>query len=449
LPIFSYIKENNILKALILAAGQGRRQKGNGDSKPLIHLLGLSFIERVILTAKKSGIKEFQIVIGCKGNRIQKYLGNGKKWGINIDYIHNDEWRKENGVSVLKAKDYIQEPFILLMADHLFDYKILLALQKQTIEDDECILCVDKNHHKYLDVDDATKVFIEDDQIKDIGKQLDGYNGIDTGIFLCTPVIFDALKESIDSGNESLSAGIKILANRHKMKAFDISDKYWLDVDDNTAFKNAKSLLFEKLKKNTDGPISRILNRPISKKISELLLKTNISPNQISLMSFIVGFFGAVFFYFGDYVFLVIGGLLVHLSSIIDGCDGEVSRLKLVDTKYGGWFDAVLDRYADAIIIFGMIHGHWILHNDVIIWTIGFMALMGSFLNSYTADKYDTIFGKKVKDVIGTRIGRDVRLFLIFIGALSNQILITLAILAIISNFESIRRLIVLRLKHA
>jgi len=233
------------------------------------------------------------------------------------------------------------------------------------------------------------------------------------------------------------------------MKAFDISDNYWLDMDDDSALKNAKSLLFEKLKKNTDGPVSRILNRPMSNKISKLLLKTKITPNQISLISFIVGLFGALFFYLGDYVYLVIGGILVHLSSIIDGCDGEVARLKLVESKYGGWFDAVLDRYADAIIIFGMVHGHWILHNDIIIWTIGFMALMGSFINSYTADKYDAIFRKEINKINGIRMGRDIRLFIIFIGALSNQILITLAIIAIISNFVSIRRLVALRFKYA
>lgn len=436
------------MKALILAAGQGIRQKQNGDCKPLIPLLGLNFIERVILTANKYGIKDFQIVIGYKGKRIRKYLGNGKKLGVNIGYIYNDEWRKGNGISVLKAKNFIQEPFILLMADHLFDYKILDELQKQTIEDDGCILCVDKNNHKYLDVDDATKVFIEDSQIKDIDKQLNNYNGIDTGIFLCTSAIFDALEESIDSGNESLAAGIKILANRHKIKVFDISNKYWLDVDDNSSLKNAKSLLFEKLRKNTDGPISRIFNRPISIKISELLLKTKMTPNQISLISFIVSFLGALFFYFGDYVFLVVGGLLVHLSSIIDDCGGEVSQLKLSESKYGDWLDTVLDRYADAIIILGMIHGHWILHNDITILTIGFLALMGSFFNSYTADKYDAIFRKRIK-VNKIRMGRDVRLFLIFIGALSNQILVTLTILAIISNFESIRRLVVLRFKYA
>lgn len=437
------------MKALILAAGQGRRQKENGDSKPVIPLLGLSFIERVILTAKKSGIKEFLIVTGYNAGKVRKHLRKGNKLGVKIDYVYNAEWRKGNGVSVLKAKDYIQDTFVLLMADHLFDDKILFELQQQAIEDDACILCVDKNHHKYLDLKDATKVFMEDGNIKDIGKQLHDYNGIDTGIFLCTPVIFDALEQSINGGNESLAAGMKILAKRRKMKGFDISDKYWLDVDDGSALKNAKAMLIQQLRKNTDGPISRILNRPISIKISKLLLKTKITPNQISLVGFITAFFGALFFYVGEYIFLIIGGILVQLSSIIDGCDGEVARLKLMQTKYGGWFDAVLDRYADAIIIFGMIHGHWILHNNLIIWTIGFIALVGSFLNSYTADKYDAIFKERRKEVNRWRMGRDIRLFLIFIGALSNQILITLVVLGIISNFEAIKRLIMLRFRHA
>lgn len=437
------------MKALILAAGLGIRQKENGDSKPLIPLLGLSLIERVILTAKKSGIKEFQIVIGYNGKRIQRHLGNGGKWGVNIDYIHNDEWIKSNGISVLKAKDFIHEPFILLMADHLFDAEILSELQKQATRNDECILCVDQNYHKYLDIDDATKVFIKGSKIKDIGKQLSHSNGIDAGIFLCTPAIFDALEESIANGDESLSGGIRILANRGKMKAFKISGKYWLDVDDDTALKNAKPLLIEQSKRNSGGPISKIFNRPISIRISEVLLKTKITPNQISLMSFIIAILAALFLSFGDYIYLIIGGILVQLSSIIDGCDGEVARLRLQESKYGGWFDAVLDRYADAIIIFGMLYGHWSLHNDMLIWTVGFIALVGSFLNSYTSDKYDSIFKSKMSYSRGIRMGRDIRLFIIFVGALSNQILITLAILAIISNFESIRRLVVLRSKYA
>ncbi|MEK0366233.1 MAG: CDP-alcohol phosphatidyltransferase family protein, partial [Nitrosopumilus sp.] len=157
---------------------------------------------------------------------------------------------------------------------------------------------------------------------------------------------------------------------------------------------------------------------------------------------------GASFFFSGEYFYLILGGILIHIHSIVDGCDGEVARLKLRQTKYGGWLDSVLDRYVDAAIIFGLAYGYWSMTGDMIIWIIGFSALIGTFLNSYTSSKYDSIFkngdmAKKSK----FRMGRDVRLLLIVIGALTNQILIMLIILAVIANFEAIRRLITFRNK--
>ena len=432
-------------QALILAAGLGSSQKESGTCKPLMPLLGLTLIERVILTAKKAGISDFLIVVGHNGDKIRKQLTDGRKLGVKLDYVVNDEWKRGNGISILKARDFFDNPFILLMADHIFNHEILNELRKATLLKDECILCVDGEMNKYLDLEDATKVIVTDGRIIDIGKKLIHYNGIDTGIFLCTPGIFYALDESIANGNESLSGAISILANKQKMKALDVSDKYWIDVDDRKALKKAKSLLIEQLAKLTDGPIARVLNRPISLKISEMLLKTRITPNQITLLSFITGIIASVFFYLGDYIYLIIGGVLVQISSVVDGCDGEIARLKLRQTNYGGWFDAVLDRYADGLIIFGMIYGHWALHGNALIWTVGFAALIGSFLNSYTSDKYDSIYRKILVYRNQVRMGRDIRLFIIFIGALSNQVLLTLTILAVITNFESVRRIVVLR----
>ncbi len=121
-------------------------------------------------------------------------------------------------------------------------------------------------------------------------------------------------------------------------------------------------------------------------------------------------------------------------------------QLKLRQTKYGGWLDSVLDRYVDAAIILGLVYGYWSITGDITIWIIGFFALIGSFLNSYTADKND--LNLKMSMSIGRhqiRIGRDMRLLLIVIGALTNQIPIMLIILAVIANFEAIRRLVVFR----
>ncbi len=200
------------MKALILAAGQGIRLRPIGDTKPLVSLLGLGLIERVILTAKKSGIKEFCIVIGYHGEKIREHLSDGKKYGVKIQYIQNDQWARGNGISVLKARDYFKKSFVLLMADHNYDHRILNRLLKTKIGKDEGILCVDKDPKDHLTIDDATTVRTFDHRIETIGKDLTDYNCIDTGIFICNPVIFDAIEQSISKGDEGLSGGIKILA---------------------------------------------------------------------------------------------------------------------------------------------------------------------------------------------------------------------------------------------
>ena len=73
------------------------------------------------------------------------------------------------------------------------------------------------------------------------------------------------------------------------------------------------------------------------------------------------------------------------------------------------------------------------------------MAIMGSFMNSYTADKYDSLMKKKLgpKDNY-FRIGRDVRIFIIFIGCLINQPLLILIVIASITNLENVRRVVVI-----
>ena len=436
------------MKALIIAAGLGSRMYAVGDTKPLVSLLGLNLIERVILTAKKSGIKEFCIVTGYNGEKIRQQLSDGKKYGIKIQYVQNDSWTRGNAISVLKARNNFKESFVLLMADHNYDHRILDRLLKTKIGKDECILCVDNNPKDHLNIDDATKVLTVDHRIETIGKNLSDYNCIDTGIFICNPVIFDALEESISKGDEGLSGGVKVLAQRNKMRYLRLADNFWIDIDDKTDLKNAERILCFKLKKDTDGPVSRILNRPISLRISKVLLKTGITPNQISVLSFIIGLAGASLFFFGEYFYLILGGIIVHIHSIVDGCDGEIARLKLRRTKYGGYLDSFLDRYVDAVIILGLTYGYWSISGDSMIWIMGFAALIGSFINTYTGEKYDSIF--KIRNGTGRikfRVGRDMRLLIIVVGALTNQIPILLIIVAVLANFEAIRRLILFRNK--
>ncbi|MCK5768084.1 MAG: NTP transferase domain-containing protein [Candidatus Atribacteria bacterium] len=435
------------MKCLIIAAGEGSRLSNRGDSKPLIPLLGIPLIERVILNVNKVGLRDFYIVSGYNGEKVRKHLDQfSQNRDITITHLINEEWEKQNGLSVLKAKGHIRENFILLMTDHIFDENILARLMETENDDSEVRLAVDYNiDNKMVDIEDVTKVLVDgNDRIVNIGKNIEEYNAYDTGIFHCSPAIFEALEESVANGDISLSGGMKILDKSKKARTFDIKEKYWIDVDDEKAFKKAENTLLNNLKKTSDGPVSRYLNRPISTRISKYLTKKRITPNQISSFSFSLSMIGAFFFFLGGYVNLLIGGMLAQVSSVIDGCDGEIARLKFQTSEFGGWFDAVLDRYADAFLLFGLTCYAYLPSKNFLYLLVGFLAIIGAFMNSYTADKYDGLMKKKV--VPGKhyfRMGRDVRMFIIFLGALINQPLLVLFVIAILMNVENIRRIII------
>jgi len=165
------------------------------------------------------------------------------------------------------------------------------------------------------------------------------------------------------------------------------------------------------------------------------------------LFSFLCSLLAAGLFALGGYVALLIGGVLAQFASIIDGCDGEVARLKYQSSDFGGWFDAVLDRYADAFLLFGLT---WhLLAVEVNSWIlfVGFMAIIGSFMLSYTADKYDNLMRERIRagGKTGLRMGRDVRVFLIFLGAVANMVLPVLVLIAVVMNVETLRRIMIAR----
>jgi CDP-L-myo-inositol myo-inositolphosphotransferase len=218
----------------------------------------------------------------------------------------------------------------------------------------------------------------------------------------------------------------------------------WLDVDTPDALREAeRRLMRDQGRKTRDGPVSRHLNRPVSQWLSRYLVRTTVTPNQISLISWMLSCVAAGLMALGGYPALAAGGALAQLASVIDGCDGEIARLKHSRSEFGGWFDAVLDRYADAILLFGLMWHEFAATGTHLSVVLGFAAIVGSFLNSYTADKYDGLMAQRLQGAAYFRLGRDVRVFVIFIGALLNLPLVTLGVVALVMNVEVVRRIVV------
>ena len=439
------------MKCVIIAAGKGSRLQDKADSKPLMPLLGIPLIERVIQEAALAGVKEFCVVTGYRAESVTSFCSAlAHKIGLSIVTVENEKWAStQNGTSVLCAQDFIKgSAFILLMSDHLFDHALLQKMLSTPQQNNAVTLMVDKRlNHALVDIADVTNVNVVGDKIINIGKAITEYNAYDTGIFYCSAQLFDALKECAKNDKTSLTDAILWLAKERKVLAIDIKDSFWIDVDDAKSARKAEAALLQKLSnKPHDGPIAKYLNRPISIRISKWLVSTNITPNQISISVFCMSVIAALLFTVASYPLLILGGILAQFSSIVDGCDGEVARLKYSSSRYGGWLDAVLDRYSDGVLLFGLtLYAYQQMNSSVLAIYIGFIAIMGSFVLSYTADKYDQRMKAMLQKRFHLRIGRDIRVFLILLFSLTNQVFLGLLIIAFIMNLEVVRRLWVCR----
>jgi choline kinase len=234
------------LKGVIIAAGRGSRFGERRESKPLCPVRGRALIEWVILSARQAGITDFVVVTGYAREKLEAHLADfSRQQKIPISFVFNEEWEKENGLSVYKALGYAGEKFALLMSDHIFDAETLTRLMGQPLEPDEVILAVDLKVKDNLSVDlaDVTKVQAEGGRIVTIGKTIEFYNAFDTGMFLCTSALFRALEKSLKQGDFSLSGGLRVLVESRKVKAMDIGAGFWIDVDNEQALERAEYLL--------------------------------------------------------------------------------------------------------------------------------------------------------------------------------------------------------------
>jgi choline kinase len=153
--------------------------------------------------------------------------------GFSVSFIENRDWQKLNGISLLAAADRISKPFLLTMSDHLFDSAVVARLL-DSFEPGFLSIAIDRKLDSIFDLDDAMKVQTHGNKITDIGKNLRHYDAIDSGLFVCPLQIFDYLERARSGsfGSDcSLADGVRLMAGDDRVRAIDIGDAWWHDVD--------------------------------------------------------------------------------------------------------------------------------------------------------------------------------------------------------------------------
>jgi 1L-myo-inositol 1-phosphate cytidylyltransferase len=233
------------MNCLIIAAGHGSRLRDISSSKPLTPVAGVPLIEHVARAAAAGGASAFTVVTGHEAERLEVFLaGLSERLGLPISPVRIADWDRPNGYSVLAGADIIDGDYLLTMSDHLFDPAIVRLLL--AAPDSALILAVDRDlASALLDMDDATKVALgPDGTIVRIGKTLERFDAIDTGLFRATPALAEAIRAAVAAGGAgSLSDGVQRLADQGKAMTVEIAGARWLDVDDSIALAKAETML--------------------------------------------------------------------------------------------------------------------------------------------------------------------------------------------------------------
>ena len=213
-------------------AGAGSRLRGSADTiaKPLIPIAGRPLISYAIDSFDKVGVKTLHAVVGPNGDELAAAVAPLLPAHMQFRPISNPNWQKQNGVSLLTAAGKVRSPFLLAMGDHLFEPSILDHLIAHA-DLDRLNLAVDRKIDSIFDLDDAMKVRTQDTLIVAIGKRLETYDAIDTGIFLCPEIIFAYLRRTLKDDDCSLADGVRLMAADRKALAIDVGGAWWQDVD--------------------------------------------------------------------------------------------------------------------------------------------------------------------------------------------------------------------------
>ncbi|MDQ2824898.1 MAG: NTP transferase domain-containing protein [Verrucomicrobiota bacterium] len=221
-----------IREAVILMAGSGSRLRSSQKTlpKPLTPVLGRPLISYTFEALTRAGITKIHVVVGYESDRLTAAVTELASPDLELSFVLNPEWQKQNGISLLTVAKNVSGNFVLTMSDHLFD-SVIVDLLMKLAEPGVLNLAVDRKVYSIFDLGDAMKVQTRDDLVITIGKDLQKYDAIDTGLFVCPLEMFAYLGRAKENGDCSLADGVRLMAADKKVRAVDIGDAWWQDID--------------------------------------------------------------------------------------------------------------------------------------------------------------------------------------------------------------------------
>ena len=427
---------------VVLAAGRSERLGAltGGGSKALVRLGGLSLVERAVRLLLRSGLERVLVVVGYHAGPVAAVVGRLAPGRVRA--VHAEEWEAGNGASLAAVESAVagERLFALVTADHAFEQGALDSL----LQAGEPAVLVDPGPDQEAWLE-GTRVRIHESMAVAFGKELEE-PAIDCGAFVLPRSVFEFQRQAAAGGDHSLAGAVTKLAEAGALRAIPLRHGcWWQDIDTPRDLHLARVGLRRSLVRDSDGPVARYLNRPLSTRISAALAPLRLSPDLVSAIAFALTLIAAWMLHAGRGL---AGGLLAQAGSVVDGIDGELARVQIRAGPAGAMLDGVLDRLGDTAIVAGL--AVWALrggHSAALVVVMAVAATAGALLSMATKDRAAALgLPPAPERAIGFLLGgRDGRLLLAAVLAIAGWPLVALAAIVVTSALSLTVRLFFLR----
>jgi 1L-myo-inositol 1-phosphate cytidylyltransferase / CDP-L-myo-inositol myo-inositolphosphotransferase len=289
--------------ALIVVSG--------GGVPPLTQFGGLSLLKRAVLTAQKAGATTCYIVTALSQVELRHDLQSDPRITSRVVWGH-----VHSGIVPAVARE---ASCLVFAADTVFRHPLVLELSQQ---------CAPGRTLAATDVD---------------GVPL---------LALTAGAVLPQLCAELAQG-KSLSE-TTVLAKSEKVRTGSVRNHFLYRLSEDANFATVEHELLLSLENPRDGQVDGYFNRKLSRRLTRWLLRTPLSPNQITVLAGVVGVLGALWFVPGGYWGPLLGALLLQFSVVLDCCDGEVARMKFMESPLGDWLDIVCDTVVALAIFLGL-----------------------------------------------------------------------------------------------
>ena len=223
-----------IRRALIPAAGRGARLDRPGTPKPLVTVAGLPMIVRTLSQLQDAGVEEAVVVVGYEAPAVVRALTHHPRLTLRVQCVTAPRWQEHGLVgSLLAARDHLgPHPFVIAMADHVFDPRLIERICAERPGDGELIAMVDPDTASVFELDHAVKVERAGAAIAAMGRTLPRFDAVDCGLFAVGPQAWAAFEEAYRaSARADVFDAVGLLIPRGLARTISADGLPWDDVD--------------------------------------------------------------------------------------------------------------------------------------------------------------------------------------------------------------------------